>query len=150
MDRAWTWLVERLQDQPGLPILGLLALVAWLYGRSQARARRYQVKGVCARCGIAPATLTVHDLEQPLHVCEGCASATQRSHTTVYYSFIVMMVILVLIFCGFAVASLSDATSRDWRFLLTLGLIAAGNVFLVLRMREARRKGTLKRDAAQQ
>ena len=141
---------ERTTPVSGLPILGLLALVSWAYWRSQARARRYQVKGVCALCGSAPATMIVHDLEQSLHVCEKCASATGRSHAAVYYAFIVMAVILGLIFCGFVVDSLSGGASGDGRFLLTFGLIVAGNVVLVLRMRAARRKGTYRRDAAQQ
>jgi hypothetical protein len=59
--------------------------------------------------------------------------------------------ILSVIFCVFIVAALSAGKPADWRFLLTFGSIVAGNVVVVLRMREARRKVSAWRgDAAQQ
>ena len=149
MDRAWGWLLETLQAQPGLPVLGLLALVFWGYWRSQVRAQRNQDQGLCAQCGAAPATVTLYDLERPLDVCDQCANATEESQSVVYYSFIAMGAILFVLWIGLILASLAGGSSADWRVLGTLGLIVAGNVALVLRMRDARRKRR-KHDAAQQ
>jgi len=150
MEQVWAWLLVKLQEQPGLPILALLALAAWAYWRSQARAQQNQSKGLCARCGGAPATVTLQDLERPIHVCESCASLTRRTHSAVYYAFSVMEGLLIAAFCAIAVTLLSDSTSADWRILLPLGLIVAGNLAVLLRMRKARQTMREKRGAAQQ
>ena len=140
MERGWAWLIEKLHEQPGLPILALLAFAGWAYWRSQKRARESERAGLCTRCGLAPATAELQDFNSRIHVCENCASVTKRSHTAAYYMFGVMAAILVAVFGAFVFAAVSGRTQVDARFLIQFGVTVVGGVVIVLQIRKTRRQ----------